>query len=139
MFSREYCEVFKNNFVLEQLWWLLLYKKCNERVKWTLSGGRNAHTNAAIVTLHTQMQLRLHCTKNEFPTKDFFSKCDQIHSFLRIWSSLMENFILKNTCVAWASGRGGSGNWSPPVPPEVTFLCWSLFLIKLQNWGLQLY
>ena len=30
--------------------------------------------------------------------KDFFSKCDQIHSFLRIWlnllkKSLMENFI----------------------------------------------
>ena len=44
------------------------------------------------------MQLRLHCTKNEFPTKDFFSKCDQIHSFLRIWlhllkKSWMENFI----------------------------------------------
>ena len=34
----------------------------------------------------------------KFSIKDFFSKCDQIHSFLRIWShllkkSLMENFI----------------------------------------------
>ena len=34
----------------------------------------------------------------EFTIKDFFSKCDQIPSFLRIWShllkkSLMENFI----------------------------------------------
>ena len=34
----------------------------------------------------------------EFSIKDFFSKCDQIRSFLRIWShlldkSLMENFI----------------------------------------------
>ena len=33
-----------------------------------------------------------------FSIKDFFSKCDQIRSFLRIWSdslkkSLMENFI----------------------------------------------
>ena len=33
-----------------------------------------------------------------FPVKDFFIKCDQIRSFLRIWShllkkSLMENFI----------------------------------------------
>ena len=33
-----------------------------------------------------------------FFIKDFFSKCDQIRSFLRIWSdllkkSLMENFI----------------------------------------------
>ena len=36
--------------------------------------------------------------KMEFTIKDFFSKCDQIPSFLRIWShllkkSLMENFI----------------------------------------------
>ena len=36
--------------------------------------------------------------KIKFSIKDFFSKCDQIRSFLRIWSnllkkSLMENFI----------------------------------------------
>ena len=39
----------------------------------------------------------------KFSIKDFFSKCDQIHSFLRIWSrflqkSLMENFIF---CAAY--------------------------------------
>ena len=38
-----------------------------------------------------------HCTK-KFSINDFFSKCDQIRSFLQIWSnlpekSLMENFI----------------------------------------------
>ena len=36
--------------------------------------------------------------KNKFSTKDFFSECDQILSFLQIWShllkkSLMENFV----------------------------------------------
>ena len=36
--------------------------------------------------------------KMKFSNKDFFSKCDQIRSFLKIWShllkkSLMENFI----------------------------------------------
>ena len=36
--------------------------------------------------------------KVKFSIKDFFNKCDQIRSFLRIWShllkkSLMENFI----------------------------------------------
>ena len=36
--------------------------------------------------------------KIKLSIKDFFSKCDQIRSFLRIWShllrkSLMENFI----------------------------------------------
>ena len=39
-----------------------------------------------------------HLQKMKFSIKDFFSKCDQIRSFLRIWShllkkSLMENFI----------------------------------------------
>ena len=38
--------------------------------------------------------------KMKFSIKDFFSKCDRIHSFLRIWShllniSLMENFIFR--------------------------------------------
>ena len=41
-----------------------------------------------------------------FPIKDFFSKCDQISRFLRIWwhllkKSLMENFIF--CAVAWLS------------------------------------
>ena len=42
--------------------------------------------------------------KMRFSTKDFFSKCDQIRSFLRIWlqllkKSLMENFIFWAMCV----------------------------------------
>ena len=39
-----------------------------------------------------------YCTKIKFFMKDFFSKCNQIRSFLRNWShlqqkSLMQNFI----------------------------------------------
>ena len=36
-----------------------------------------------------------HDNAQKFTIKDFFSKCDQIRSFLRIWSHLllMENFI----------------------------------------------
>ena len=47
-----------------------------------------------------------HSTKKiEFYIKDFFSKCGQIRSFLRIWSyllkkSLTENFIF---CAVWTS------------------------------------
>ena len=42
----------------------------------------------------------------KFSMKDFFSKCDQIHSFLRIWSHLlkkplMENFILWAGWMLW--------------------------------------
>ena len=46
--------------------------------------------------------LSLH-KKMKFSIKDFFSKCDQIRSFLRIWSHvlkkcLMENFIFYAVC-----------------------------------------
>ena len=49
--------------------------------------------------------------KMKFPIKDFFSECDQICSFLPIWSHLlkkplMENFIFlwsvkKQKCLCW--------------------------------------
>ena len=31
-----------------------------------------------------------------FSIKDFFSKCDQIRSFLRIWSHLLKKFLVEN-------------------------------------------
>ena len=50
------------------------------------------------------------CTAQKMKSsiKDFFSKCDQIRSFLRIWShllkeSLMENFIF---CAVLATDEG---------------------------------
>ena len=32
----------------------------------------------------------------KFSMKDFFSKCDQIHSFLRIWSHLLRKSFMEN-------------------------------------------
>ena len=32
----------------------------------------------------------------KFPIKDFSSKCDQIRSFLRIWSHLLEKSLMEN-------------------------------------------
>ena len=32
----------------------------------------------------------------KFFIKDFFSKCDQIRSFLRIWSHLLKKFLMEN-------------------------------------------
>ena len=32
----------------------------------------------------------------KFSIKDFFSKCDQIRSFLRIWSYLLKKFLMEN-------------------------------------------
>ena len=37
-----------------------------------------------------------HCTKMKFCIKDFFSKCDQIHSFLQIWSRLLKKPLMEN-------------------------------------------
>ena len=36
------------------------------------------------------------CTKMKFSIKDFFSKCDQIHSFLRIWLHLLKKSLIRN-------------------------------------------
>ena len=34
--------------------------------------------------------------KMKFSMKDFFSKCDQIHRKLRIWSDLLKKSLMKN-------------------------------------------
>ena len=34
--------------------------------------------------------------KMKFSIKDFFSKCDKIRSFLRIWSHLLKEFLMGN-------------------------------------------
>ena len=52
--------------------------------------------------------------KMKFSIKDFFSKCDQIRSFLRIWShilkkSLMENFIFCAVLI-YPEGLDSTGN-----------------------------
>ena len=52
-------------------------------------------------------------SKTKLSIKDFFSKCDQIRRFLRIWShllkkSLIENFIFcAATDVKWVEGCQG--------------------------------
>ena len=33
---------------------------------------------------------------SECPNKDFFSKCDQIRSFLQIWSHLLKKSVMEN-------------------------------------------
>ena len=34
--------------------------------------------------------------KMKFPIENFFSKCDQIRTFLQIWSHLLKNFLMEN-------------------------------------------
>ena len=44
----------------------------------------------------------------KFSIKDFFSKCDQIHSFLRIWSRLLKKYLMENFIFYAASYHGNS-------------------------------
>ena len=53
--------------------------------------------------VNDNQRLTITAQKMKFSIKDFFSKFDQIHSFLRIWShllkkSVMENFNFRAVC-----------------------------------------
>ena len=41
------------------------------------------------------MLLRLTAQKMKFSIKYFFSKCDQIRSFLWVWSNLLKKFLME--------------------------------------------
>ena len=43
-----------------------------------------------------EYRYRKHCANNEVFIKDFFNKCYQIYSFLRIWSHLLKKSLLEN-------------------------------------------
>ena len=43
-----------------------------------------------------RIKAALAAQKLKFSIKDFFSKCDQIHGKLRIWSHLLKESLMKN-------------------------------------------
>ena len=45
---------------------------------------------------HSRIESYKHCTKMKICIKDFFSKCDQMRSFLRIWSHLLKKSLMEN-------------------------------------------
>ena len=51
------------------------------------------------IMLSTYLFQKIRCStaqKIEFSIKDFFSKCDQIRSFLRIWLHLLKKSLMEN-------------------------------------------
>ena len=56
---------------------------------------------------NTSMWVLLYITaqKMMFSIKNFFIKCDQIHSFLRIWSYLLRKSLIKNFIFCAVYGR----------------------------------
>ena len=72
--------------------------------------------------------------KMKFPINDFFSKCDQIHRQLRIWSHLLKKSLMENfTFCATSFLNGHFPEWkiswldiSPRGPsPNEQFLEWT--------------
>ena len=47
-------------------------------------------------TIHAILFLSKTAQKMKFSIKEFLSKCDQIRSFLRIWSNLLMKFLMEN-------------------------------------------
>ena len=87
-------------------------------------------------------RVKVSAQKMKFSIKDFFSKCDQIHSFLRIWShllkkSFMENFIFFLciecffVCFYRSDWLGGCGEGHPEAysgPCQTSKMCFLFFV-----------
>ena len=61
------------------------------------------HINISLMVLSKAFEILNHflflantVQKIKFSIKDFFSKCDQICSFLRTWSHLLKKFLVEN-------------------------------------------
>ena len=52
----------------------------------------------SIISQRTSQTFRRNYTaqKMKFSIKDFFSNCDQIRTFLRVWSHLLKKFLVEN-------------------------------------------
>ena len=73
--------------------------------------------------------------KMKFPTEDFFSKCDQIRSFLRIWSHLLKKSLMENFfCAAISSTQNMvSLKLLTFYPKDTRVFCKNLVVI-LSSW-----
>ena len=52
--------------------------------------------NNAVSLIKLSMQASFTEQQIKFSIKDFFSKCDQIRSFLQIWSCLLKEALIEN-------------------------------------------
>ena len=90
VFSCEFCEISKNTFVyitsLGDCFWIDNYD-CMLTFFWSywVVWSQSYLTSVIEQTLH----------KNFF-VKDFFSRCDQIRSVLKIWSHILKKSLMKN-------------------------------------------
>ena len=53
VFSREYCEIFKNSILIEHLWWLLLCRLCKSQFKLSLISTSQQAFTCLILVIET--------------------------------------------------------------------------------------
>ena len=92
MFSCEFWEFFKSTFFTEHLWT-------------TASEKKNFFWDYQDIAL-----------KMKFSVKDFFSRCNQICSFLRLWSRLLKKSLIENS-IFYAVGISGINLFSQISQP----------------------
>ena len=68
------------------------------------------------------VQLNITSQKNKFSIKDFFSKCDQIHGKLRVWSHLLKKSLMENSIFCAVLQRAYWLNFSLCLS-ELTIFC----------------
>ena len=82
VFSYEYCEIFKNIFFIEHLWWLLHFSRITRL--------RSVIVSEAMLLWYFKLaQTHLHVWFQQ-------GKIKQV-----VWSLLYENFLLQNAVVLW--------------------------------------
>ena len=71
-----------------------------ERFNWMTYKSRLTHSRPMaqlnFVELYWCTDVSPTAQEMKFPIKDFFSKCDQIRSFLQIWSHLLKKSLMEN-------------------------------------------
>ena len=65
----------------------------------------------------------------KFSIKDFFSKCDQIRSKLRIWSHLLKKSLLENFIFGGCDRRAAAENQSEHWKQYLKALCTTDWLV----------
>ena len=85
---------------LFQGWMVPVKNKCLISAQTTFYCINIANHNSSVFFRSFELTLtkvhKAQCTKMKFSIKEFFSKCDQIRSFLRIWSHLLEKSLMEN-------------------------------------------
>ena len=94
--------IFSFSFTFHALQILLHFQYCTSNIMSSLKMWRLFWKEIPVLAKKGQFQWDINfwtphtAQKTKFSIKDFFSKCDQIRSFLQIWSDLLKKSLMEN-------------------------------------------